>query len=153
MRTAPLQSSITTPWSWSRPSFKPARPAITDAVLREASRALASGHPPHRLHGEIAADLLFDDEGGRVAALRAALAGAPIDIVAQPARQRRKRLFLADMDSTMIAQECIDELADYVGLKTEVAAITERAMRGEIAFEPALREWVALSRRCARGHR
>ena len=76
--------------------------------------------------------------------LRAALAGAPIDIVAQPARQRRKRLFLADMDSTMIAQECIDELADYVGLKAEVAAITERAMRGEIAFEPALRERVAL---------
>ena len=62
----------------------------------------------------------------------------------QPARQRRKRLFLADMDSTMIEQECIDELADYVGLKAEVAAITERAMRGEIAFEPALRERVAL---------
>ena len=80
----------------------------------------------------------------RLAALRAALTGAPIDIVAQPARQRRKRLFLADMDSTMIAQECIDELADYVGLKAEVAAITERAMRGEIAFEPALRERVAL---------
>src|ERR1044072_3367524 len=53
-------------------------------------------------------------------------------------------LFLADMDSTMIAQECIDELADYAGLKAHVAAITERAMRGEIAFEPALRERVAL---------
>src|SRR4051812_31794689 len=50
------------------------------------------------------------------------------------------------MDSTMIAQECIDELADYVGLRSEVAAITERAMRGEIAFEPALRERVALLR-------
>jgi phosphoserine phosphatase len=123
----------------------PRAPAITDAVLREAGRALATGHPPHRLHGEIAADLLFDGEGGRrLAALRAALTGAPIDIVAQPARQRRKRLFLADMDSTMIEQECIDELADYVGLKAEVAAITERAMRGEIAFEPALRERVAL---------
>jgi phosphoserine phosphatase len=57
---------------------------------------------------------------------------------------RRKRLFLADMDSTMIGQECIDELADYVGLKKEVSEITERAMRGEIAFEPALRERVAL---------
>jgi phosphoserine phosphatase len=55
-------------------------------------------------------------------------------------------LFLADMDSTMIEQECIDELADLVGLKAEVAAITERAMRGEIAFEPALRERVALLR-------
>ena len=123
----------------------PRAPAITDAVLREAGRALATGHPPHRLHGEIAADLLFDDDGGgRVAALRAALTGAPIDVVAQPARQRRKRLFLADMDSTMIEQECIDELADTIGLKAEVAAITERAMRGEIAFEPALRERVAL---------
>jgi phosphoserine phosphatase len=53
-------------------------------------------------------------------------------------------LFLADMDSTMIGQECIDELADFVGLKEKVSEITERAMRGEIAFEPALRERVAL---------
>jgi phosphoserine phosphatase len=62
----------------------------------------------------------------------------------QPLAGRRKRLFLADMDSTMIGQECIDELADYAGLKAHVAAITDRAMRGEIAFEPALRERVAL---------
>ena len=62
----------------------------------------------------------------------------------QPAANRRKKLFLADMDSTMIGQECIDELADYAGLKAHVAAITDRAMRGEIAFEPALRERVAL---------
>src|SRR6201999_4059657 len=55
-----------------------------------------------------------------------------------------KKLFLADMDSTMIGQECIDELADFAGLKDHVAKITERAMRGEIAFEPALRERVAL---------
>jgi phosphoserine phosphatase len=57
---------------------------------------------------------------------------------------RRKKLFLADMDSTMIGQECIDELADFAGLKAHVARITERAMRGEIEFEPALRERVAL---------
>ena len=115
--------------------------------MSEARRALGTEHPAHRLHGEIAADLLFDgkDTDARAAALRAALTGEPIDIVVQPAgRHRRKRLFLADMDSTMIGQECIDELADYVGLKAEVAAITERAMRGEIAFEPALRERVAL---------
>ena len=72
------------------------------------------------------------------------LAAAPVDVVVQPLANRRKRLFLADMDSTMIGQECIDELADFVGLKAHVAAITERAMRGEIAFEPALRERVAL---------
>ena len=76
--------------------------------------------------------------------VRTALAGRPVDVVVQPLAHRRKRLFLADMDSTMIGQECIDELADYAGLKAHVAAITERAMRGEIAFEPALRERVAL---------
>jgi phosphoserine phosphatase len=67
-----------------------------------------------------------------------------VDIIVQPAAGRRKKLFLADMDSTMIGQECIDELAAYVGLKEHVAGITERAMRGEVAFEPALRERVAL---------
>ncbi|HEX8666366.1 MAG TPA: phosphoserine phosphatase SerB [Beijerinckiaceae bacterium] len=125
----------------------PRAPAITEATLSEARRALGTAHPAHRLHGEVAADLLFDgaDAEASAAVLRAALARQPIDVVVQPAdRHRRKRLFLADMDSTMIAQECIDELADYVGLKTQVAAITERAMRGEIAFEPALRERVAL---------
>src|SRR5471030_2780247 len=76
--------------------------------------------------------------------LRAARGDFPIDIVVQPQALRRKKLFLADMDSTMIGQECIDELADFAGLKAHVAAITERAMRGEIAFEPALRERVAL---------
>jgi phosphoserine phosphatase len=126
----------------------PRAPAITDAVLREARKALGLEHPAHRLHGEVAADCLLDDGRGaeaRIAALRSALEGQPIDVVAQPAgKGRRKRLFLADMDSTMIEQECIDELADSVGLKSEVAGITERAMRGEIAFEPALRERVAL---------
>ncbi|MBN8985227.1 MAG: phosphoserine phosphatase SerB, partial [Rhizobiales bacterium] len=76
--------------------------------------------------------------------LREARVDLPIDVVVQPQASRRKKLFLADMDSTMIGQECIDELADFAGLKAHVAAITERAMRGEIAFEPALRERVAL---------
>ncbi len=78
--------------------------------------------------------------------LRAALAALPVDLVVLPSAGRRKALFLADMDSTMIGQECIDELADLVGLKAKVSAITESAMRGEIAFEPALRERVALLR-------
>jgi phosphoserine phosphatase len=76
--------------------------------------------------------------------LRGVLRGAPIDVVVQQAAGRRKRLLLADMDSTMIGQECVDELADFVGQKARVAAITERAMRGEIEFAPALRERVAL---------
>jgi phosphoserine phosphatase len=69
---------------------------------------------------------------------------APIDVVLQQAQDRRKKLYLTDMDSTVIEQECIDELADFAGLKEHVAKITERAMNGEIAFEPALRERVAL---------
>lgn len=78
------------------------------------------------------------------AGLRAALAGQPVDVIVQDAENRRKKILIADMDSTMIDQECIDELADEVGLKDHVAAITARAMNGEIAFEPALRERVAL---------
>jgi phosphoserine phosphatase len=76
--------------------------------------------------------------------LREALAAHPVDIVVQPAAGRRKKILIADMDSTMIDQECIDELADEIGMKDHIAAITRRAMNGEIAFEPALRERVAL---------
>ena len=125
----------------------PARPAITDAVLAEARAVLRTRHQPRILHGEVAAELLLDEDTAEnaEAALRAALGSEPIDIAVLPAdAHRRKRLLLADMDSTMIEQECIDELADTLGLKGTVAAITERAMRGEIAFEPALRERVAL---------
>jgi phosphoserine phosphatase len=67
-----------------------------------------------------------------------------LDVVVQPSQHRAKRLLVADMDSTMITIECIDELADYAGLKSEVAAITERAMRGELEFEAALRARVSL---------
>ncbi|CAM5311035.1 phosphoserine phosphatase SerB [Mycolicibacterium aubagnense] len=79
-----------------------------------------------------------------MAALRALLASEPIDIAVQDETLRRKKILIADMDSTMIDQECIDELADEVGLKEKVAEITARSMNGEIAFEPALRERVAL---------
>ncbi|MBJ6131266.1 phosphoserine phosphatase SerB [Ochrobactrum sp. Q0168] len=78
------------------------------------------------------------------AALRATLDGAPVDVVVQAQDRRRKKILIADMDSTMIQQECIDELAEEAGLRDHVAAITARAMNGEIAFEPALRERVAL---------
>jgi phosphoserine phosphatase len=73
-----------------------------------------------------------------------ALEGLPVDVAVQGAEGRRKRLFIADMDSTIIGCECLDELADFAGVKAEVAAITERAMRGEIGFEGALRERVAM---------
>jgi phosphoserine phosphatase len=67
-----------------------------------------------------------------------------IDINLLDAGNRRKKLLVADMDSTIIGCECLDELADFAGLKPQISAITERAMRGEIAFEPALRERVAM---------
>ena len=123
------------------------RLALSDDIVDRAAKMLGQETERSVLAREIAVDLVFSTPGGideADKALRAALEGRPIDIVVQPLEQRRKRLFLADMDSTMIGQECIDELADYVGLKAEVSEITERAMRGEIAFEPALRERVAL---------
>jgi len=88
-------------------------------------------------------DLLLGDEPGDA---RPALEGlfANIDVVVHPRAGRRKRLLVADMDSTMIGQECIDELADYVGRKAEVAAVTEAAMRGELDFGAALDARVAL---------
>jgi phosphoserine phosphatase len=89
-----------------------------------------------------AADLSF---GGDARAARWALGALDhIDLVVQPEEPRWKRLFVADMDSTIIGQECIDELADYAGLKDEVARITEQAMQGELDFRGALRERVRL---------
>lgn len=91
-------------------------------------------------------DLLV--EGEDVAAVRAAaeaaLAQTRVDLCAQPWSERRKRLLVADMDSTIIGCECIDELADFAGVKDKVSEITERAMRGELDFEGALRERVAM---------
>ena len=91
-----------------------------------------------------AADLIFAT--GPEAA-RAALEGlAGIDVVVQPSLGRAKKLLVADMDSTMITVECIDELADYAGIKAEIAAVTEAAMRGELDFAEALDARVALLR-------
>ena len=90
-----------------------------------------------------AADLFFAADP---AAARAALAGmgAHIDLIVQASETRAKALLIADMDSTMITVECIDELADYAGIKPQIAEITERAMRGELDFAGALHERVAL---------
>lgn len=124
----------------------PGQALLDDALLASIEEIVPSITGFFALDGAIAADLFADEADARKleAEIRGALGDRPIDIIAQPLATRRKRLFLADMDSTMIGQECIDELAAYVGLKDLVSAITERAMRGEIAFEPALRERVAL---------
>ena len=72
------------------------------------------------------------------------LSRLPVDVCAQMAEGRKKQLLIADMDSTIIGCECLDELADFAGVKAQVSAITERAMRGELEFEGALRERVAM---------
>ena len=96
--------------------------------------------------GDGAADLIVQhaDPAAIQRAAAEALQYAPIDLCAQALEHRRKRLLVADMDSTIIGCECLDELADFAGVKTQVAAITERAMRGEVDFEAALRERVAM---------
>ena len=125
----------------------PANPALDSTIVDGALAVLPSPGRAEWLFNEVAVDIPFtgsEDIKAIEERLRAARGDLPIDIVVQPQAARRKKLFLADMDSTMIGQECIDELADFAGLKAHVAGITERAMRGEIEFEPALRERVAL---------
>jgi phosphoserine phosphatase len=92
-----------------------------------------------------AADIEMDASEGQLTAIRGLLEGKlpGVDVIVQPAAGREKRLLVADMDSTMIGQECIDELADYAGKKDEIAAVTDAAMRGEMDFAEALHQRVA----------
>jgi phosphoserine phosphatase len=125
----------------------PSQPCLTDALVKAAAQVLDSQSLTW-LDPGLAVDIVFAGDVSTQASLadhvRKAVAGQPVDVIVQPLEGRRKHLFLADMDSTMIGQECIDELADYAGLKAHVSDITERAMRGELEFEPALRQRVAL---------
>lgn len=115
---------------------------ISDARARLASCG-AEPAVTRWIEADIACDLPFT---GDAAAVRAALEGAfaGVDVIVQQEAARRRRMLVADMDSTMITIECIDELADYAGIKAEVAIVTERAMRGELDFEGALDARVAL---------
>jgi phosphoserine phosphatase len=125
----------------------PADPALDSTIVDGARAILPSAGPAQWLFDEVAVDIPFEGQDNVrtiETRLREARGDLPIDIVVQPQAFRRKKLLLADMDSTMIGQEVVDELADFAGLKAHVAKITERAMRGEIEFEPALRERVAL---------
>jgi phosphoserine phosphatase len=122
--------------------------AAQQAAARVPAAVAAAGarvKEPRPL-GPGALDMLTEGQdvaGVRTAAERA-VDGLPVDVCVQPWSGRRKRLFVADMDSTIINVECLDELADFAGVKEKVAAITERAMRGELEFEGALRERVAM---------
>ena len=132
----------------------PDRPSLSDFAV---ARAWAAIPEPHRLNFEWLhpteawqARFLSDDQPGQIAALRRSIAAAlngltlDVNIVADEIGKRRKKLIVADMDSTIIQQECIDEMADVLGIKDKVAAITERAMRGELKFEAALLQRLGL---------
>jgi phosphoserine phosphatase len=108
--------------------------------------ALAVRLPPVWLAPDEACDLVFDasDPAAPAAAARAVIGAGPVDILIQPAAERRKRLLVADLESTIIENEMLDELALILGLGPRVAAITRRAMNGEIDFAAALEARVAL---------
>ena len=127
----------------------PNKPALSDALLSHLAQALPETAKVIRLDRQIAIDVAFsartETELDEISAkIRKSLSSEPVDIIVQPIAHRRKSLFVADMDSTMIGQECIDELAAELRVKQKVAKITERAMRGELEFESALRERVRL---------
>lgn len=119
---------------------------MTEALANSACNALGASQIDWLWQG-VSCDIALPAGANAAhaeATLQTLLAGVPVDFAVQSTAGRRKKLLIADMDSTMIDQECIDELADLVGVKDHVAAITARSMNGEIAFEPALRERVAL---------
>lgn len=133
----------------------PATRDLTDSHVQDAQQSLTragcSMADPAWLAPDVACDVFFDTECDLVTArttlgtaISDALGKAPVDVIIQLDSQRRKQLFIADMDSTIINQECLDELADFAGFKNQVSAITKRAMAGEIDFEPALKERVSL---------
>nr|WP_321460065.1 phosphoserine phosphatase SerB [uncultured Cohaesibacter sp.] len=125
----------------------PADPAVSADLVAEVQSIISVDTEFAWLMEGVACDFVIPhhrDYANLRAELHAGLAHAPVDVIFQPSKGRKKKLLLADMDSTMIEQECIDELADEVGLKEKVSDITARAMRGEIEFEPALKERVGL---------
>jgi phosphoserine phosphatase len=126
-----------------------ADPATLETRLDAATRALAAEEMPlaEARMLDVCSDVLeLSLPHGDAAVLRRVLDEhfAPSDAIVASEDFRTPDLFVSDMDSTMIGQECIDELADFAGLKPQIAAITERAMRGELEFASALRERVAL---------
>ena len=115
---------------------------LDERLLTAALARLPGGRLLDWIDQGDAADIEVGADRATIRAAYEAWEGA--DVIVHSAGPRQKKLLVADMDSTMIGQECIDELADYAGFKPEVAAITERAMRGELDFAHALQERVAL---------
>lgn len=123
----------------------PARPELTDAAVREAAADRRAGEVRWLARGT-AAEVPVDGPDVVDEEVWARWQDLGIDVVVQPDGERRRRVLLADMDSTMIQQECIDELAAHAGVGQHVAGITARAMNGELDFAAALHERVALLR-------
>ena len=121
----------------------PATPVLDRAVV-ESLRNAWGGGDARWLEPAVAAEFALQAMPENRWQLWESLQSLCIDLVIQPAMGRKKRLLIADMDSTMIEQECIDELADEAGVGAHVAGITARAMNGELDFEEALRERVGL---------
>lgn len=117
---------------------------VSDAAAAKAAEMCRATGPAQRLASHVLELACEEPAAGLEAALREVLAEARIDVAFLPLANRRKQLLIADMDSTFIHQECIDELGKLAGAGEEIAAITERAMRGELDFSGALRERVAL---------
>jgi len=128
----------------------PDQPALDDSTLRIVRDRLddlgAESAPPVWLDPGIACDIDFKEVDGEqaVAAARLVLGERPVDVAALPIEHRKKALLVADMESTIIENEMLDELAEFLGLRPHIAGITARAMNGEIDFAGALRERVAL---------
>jgi phosphoserine phosphatase len=122
---------------------RPGTGALDESLLTRAA-TLTKAAEIRWLAREEACELAIAGAAGIEDSLRALIAGRPVDVVVLPAANRRKRLLIADMDSTMIAQECIDELGAAAGQGEKIAAITARAMRGEIDFAASLRERLGL---------
>jgi phosphoserine phosphatase len=122
---------------------RPGTGALDDRLLKDVAGITGAGEV-RWLAQEEACEMAAADDVGLENALRALIGDRPIDIAVLPAEHRRKRLLVADMDSTMIAQECIDELGAAAGMGEKIAAITSRAMRGEIDFAASLRERLSL---------
>ncbi|WDR05362.1 phosphoserine phosphatase SerB [Devosia rhodophyticola] len=122
-----------------------ANPDASDLTVALAAKVhKATGGELNWLNHAIACEIIEPKSTEALAIARDIIADATVDAALVPSKRRRKSLLIADMDSTMINQECIDELADALGLKEQVADITDRAMRGELDFGAALDTRVAL---------
>lgn len=130
----------------ANPEREPLTQAFADSMAASLAMQDLTVSRTSWLKDGVACDLFLTapDRQRLDAYVRAIMQDQPYDAIVQPIINRRKKLLIADMDSTMITIECIDELADFVGKKSEVATITERAMNGELNFETALTERVAL---------